>query len=496
MRKQKGKKVVLSALLIGCLLLIPSYGKRNTKPVIQVKTDPRIELMSLIFHLAGNPEYRQGRIKSYNQDVHKYFAAVRNHDVVKLAAELRETRGISFDAVMGMAVHLEDAFSLEERIPFLPQPDTLDRRWTPESARKFLQAARRFVKDSKFKAFIEAHAAFYDLATTRMQAVMEKHSVVDWLDEFFGARPGAKFEIILGMLNGPASYGPRIKLSENDEILCCVLGVWETDKQGSPKFSQQVLPTVVHEFCHSYCNPLVDKHEAELKDSAEEIYQRVGKAMSQMAYGNWQTMMRESLVRASVIRYLLDAFGKEEAQKEIESEKSRQFFWIGELSELLGEYEQSRTVYASLDDFFPKISEFFNTYVDRMDEGREAFAKGRQERLEKLKASSPKIVSMVPPNGALDVDPNLKSIIVTFDRPMKDKHWAVMQLSDKFPDMNGEVFYDETRTIFTIPVKLKSDTEYEFGLNADGYYAFASEKGDILYPVMIRFKTRKKELNS
>lgn len=131
-----------------------------------------------------------------------------------------------------------------------------------------------------------------------MQAVMEEHGVVDWFDEFFGARPSTNFKVILGMLNGPASYGPRIKLSEKDEILYFVLGVWETDKQGDPQFSQRVLPTVVHEFCHSYCNPLVDKHTAELRDSAIKIFKRVRKAMSQMAYGNWQIMMRESLVRA------------------------------------------------------------------------------------------------------------------------------------------------------------------------------------------------------
>ena len=79
---------------------------------------------------------------------------------------------------------------------------------------------------------------------------------------------------------------------------------------------------MVHEFCHSYCNPLVDKHTAELQDSAIKIYKRVRKAMSQMAYGNWQTMMRESLVRACVIRYLLAKFGEDEAQKGIQSEET------------------------------------------------------------------------------------------------------------------------------------------------------------------------------
>ena len=59
---------------------------------------------------------------------------------------------------------------------------------------------------------------------------------------------------------------------------------------------------------------------------------------------------------------------------------------------------------------------------------------------------------------------------------MKDGQWAVMRLSDK------------TRTVLTIPVELKPDTDYELGLNADGYLAFASEDGDPLYPELIRFK--------
>jgi hypothetical protein len=39
--------------------------------------------------------------------------------------------------------------------------------------------------------------------------------------------------------------------------------------------------------------------------------------------------------------------------------------------------------------------------------------------------------------------------------------------------------------------KLKPNTEYAFGLNADGYDPFVSDKADILYPVAIRFKTGK-----
>jgi hypothetical protein len=169
----------------------------------------------------------------------------------------------------------------------------------------------------------------------------------------------------------------------------------------------------------------------------------------------------------------------------------RQFFWMEGLSALLGEYEENREKYASLDDFFPEIATFFKSYASKVDQDVKSFVQDRQEQLEKLKANSPLIVSMVPLNGAQDVDPNLPAVVVTFDRPMKNDQWAVIRLSDKFPEKGGEVFYDETKKVFTIPVKLKPDTEYELGLNAEGFYGFASEAGDPLYPVVIRFKTRK-----
>jgi predicted Zn-dependent peptidase len=122
----------------------------------------------------------------------------------------------------------------------------------------------------------------------------------------------------------------------------------------------------------------VDRHAPELQTSGIEIFKRVKAAMSRMAYGNWLIMIRESLVRASVIRFLHAKFGEEAAEKGIQSENKRQFFWIGGLSNLLGDYDQTRTAYPTLDDFFPKIIEFFDTYADRIDQDVETMEKERQ----------------------------------------------------------------------------------------------------------------------
>jgi hypothetical protein len=357
---------LVSVLLCGGILLTCSkqaLGSAEKEIPVTVSVDPRVELMSIIFRLAGNPEYAQGRVESYTRDVEEHFGPYKNHPVVKLAAQLRETRGVSFDAPMSMAVHLSDGFELKERIPFDPQPENLDGRWRLEEAREFLEKARQFVKETKFEEFFTAHQPLYDQATGRMEEMLRQEAQLGWFEEFFGARPGATFNVVLGMLNGGSCYGPRIKVG-NMEELYCMLGVWKCDSAGTPSFDASMLSTIVHEFCHSYANPVVDAHLDDLEAVGQKLYAAVSGAMRRQAYGSWETMMRESLVRACVVRYLAAVEGKGAAKRQINQEVGRQFLWMEGLSDTLAEYEAKRGEFPTLAVFFPRIAEFFERYME------------------------------------------------------------------------------------------------------------------------------------
>ena len=143
--------------------------------------------------------------------VEKQFGPFRGHPVVTLARKLRETHGISYDACMSMAVHLKDVNTLEERIPFDPRPPSLDLRWTPEDAREFLRELRKFAAESRFPEFLAAHRGLYQLAENRMKRLLDKEGHLEWFAEFFGDRPGSRFTVALGLLNGPNNYGPHFR---------------------------------------------------------------------------------------------------------------------------------------------------------------------------------------------------------------------------------------------------------------------------------------------
>jgi hypothetical protein len=308
---------------------------------------------------------------------------------------------------------------------------------------------------------------------------MEKDAHLEWFDAFFGRRPQAGFTVVLRLLSGGGgSYGARFRAPDGSEELYCILGVRQTDEQGLPEFTREVLPTVVHEFCHSYANPIIERHQAELRASGDALFEHVAGRMRSQAYSSAHEMLKESLVRACVIRYLRQYEGEEAVRRRIQVEKQNGFLWMQEMSDLLGDYESHREMYPTLEDFSPRLAAFFT-------ETAKNFSKMQAE----LAGKRPKVVSMIPANGAQDVDPGLTAIQVVFDRPMADKSWSLVGRGPHFPEIGKGCHYDAQRKIWTVLVKLKTDWSYEFMLNSETYQGFRSEEGAPLEPVSVTFKT-------
>lgn len=464
-------------LLVGAstvLLLAPLAAAEPQR--LEARVDPRVELMSLIFRLAGNPEYNQPLAKSpYSDEVDAHFGKYRDHAVVVLARELRGKTGVSYDAVMSLAIHLDDTQSLKTRLPLEPWPARLDKRWPPDETGAFLEKARGFVQETGFNEFCEQHRKLYAASAERLTQKLNERNYVGWFDKYFGARPSAKFYVVVSLLNGPCNYGSGIQFPDGREEIVPVIGAEKFDSDGIPVFGDGNVSTIAHEFCHTYTNPFVDKYAKELQPAGERIFNGCAQKMRNMAYGSWQTMLRESLVRACVVRYLRTTDGEKAAQADAQDNHRRGFRWIGKLAETLGEYESQRERYATFDAFMPRVVEFFNEYA---------------KEYEDVLARAPKVLRMIPPNGATDVDPNLTEIKVFFDRPMRDGSWSVVGGGPNYPETAGKCHYDEERKVFTLPVQLKPGWKYRFWLNRGEYSSFQSEDGVELQSVEVKFQTR------
>lgn len=348
-------------LVLGCTP--PSAG---SAPAVTVQVDPRVELFSILFRLAGNPEYSQGKIASYDKDIEAHFGPFREHPAVVMARRLREEKGIGYDAVMRLAIHVTDASSLRESIPFDAPMVPLETRWALADARALLEETRKFVQDTRFEEFFRAHRPLYELTETRLRRLLDQEVDLAWLDGFFGSRPKGGLFVVPGLVNGGANYGPKRWSADGSEELYAVMGVWLTDDAGQPRFDSSVASFVVHEFAHSYVNHLVEKHRQAFGESGEQIYQTVAERMRRQAYPNGKIMIDESLVRVSVVRYLLAHGGPEAAAREVEEQKKLSFLWMGELSDLLAKYEADRDRYPTLDSFLPEVASYFRSLAPRV----------------------------------------------------------------------------------------------------------------------------------
>ena len=61
--------------------------ERASTPELRIEVDPSVELVSLLFRLAGNPEYSHCRVPSYATDVDKRFKSSGS-----IAASIRASR--------------------------------------------------------------------------------------------------------------------------------------------------------------------------------------------------------------------------------------------------------------------------------------------------------------------------------------------------------------------------------------------------------------------
>jgi len=363
--KKMQKSITIIFILLLCLLVIEAGCQaepQEEKPPssLKVTVDPRVELVSIIFYLAGNPEYNKCRIPGYLKDVDQHFGSFRDHEVVSYASSLRSNNGVSYNAPMDVAVRVSDTGEFKEKISFEPLPENMDRRWTPECARTFSNAAKSFAADTDFEKFFAEHSSLYDEVTGRMEDLLAGENIESWLKGFYGKKSTANFTVIIGMLTGGHCYGAQLEKNDSGEAeFYCIMGVWKKDLKGIPRFDKSFIPFIVHEFCHSYVNPLVVKHSSELQAPGEKIYGSVEEQMRSMAYTDWKIMMFEYMVRASVIRFIRAHDGEKAAQSKIKEEKNNGFKHIEGLTGLLGEYEAQRDTYPDLDSFFPKIVEFF-----------------------------------------------------------------------------------------------------------------------------------------
>ena len=103
-------------------------------------------------------------------------------------------------------------------------------------------------------------------------------------------------------------------------------------------------------------------------------------------------------------------------------------------------------------------------------------------------AAPPRVISMQPDHGDINVDPAITHIRVTFDQDMSPNGRSICGGGSTFPELSGQPVWESPRVI-AIPVKLKPGAVYSMSMNCPAGQNFRSASGEPAESSPLSFRT-------
>ena len=345
--------------------------RQTTENQIKVRASETVELMAILSRTAGFREYCMDMGAQYTRDTEGWFSSFKSHPVIPYYQHLRAKHGVSYDAVMNMAINLE---ADGRKVSMIGDKNSLEKRWQDVDIDTFLVRLNQFYSDTRFHDFYTQHQSFYESVLHTYEQNVMQYFHQEWYPRFYGTEPTEKFGVIIGFTNGGGNYGPSRQLPGHPKEVFAICGYYVVDKTGKAfENGLDYAATLIHEFNHSFVNPLYDAYAAQLGPIGEKLLKRYYRGMSNQAYKNAATVINESVVRAAVIIYMQEnGFTADQVKAEMDDQIARDFLWMPELVTALQYYTNHRNRFKTLGDYYPEITKCLGKYL-----------KGETERIER-----------------------------------------------------------------------------------------------------------------
>ncbi|MEG2803573.1 DUF4932 domain-containing protein [Stenotrophomonas sp.] len=461
----------LAALLVVLGLFGSQRLDASPRPVV---VDTRVELAAVANRLAGFEEFSAPGIADYDAAVETHFQRYQDHPVVQLLRALRQQHGIGYSDTVALALAATPHRWQSQQPLALWLRDTSS-NWTLDTAQAYLEAMAAFERDTDAAAFFHAQQRFYRRVEAELGPGLQGWPDVAWFEQTLGPQPGLRLQIIAGLLHGRGNYGPRLRGSDGSVQMYAVLGVPEVppgEANAWPFAAMQRL--LVHEFAHSWVNPWVDGQAATLQPAATTLLGATAERMAIQAYGSWQALAYETLVRAVTRGYFQDNGDSASVALLSQEDAARGFGWVpAATDQLRGGARGGRWLNAGTAGAMAALLE---AQVAQL-QARAAAG-----------VTSVSVARQVPAAGDTQVDSALAQLELYFDRPMGS---GVGIFGDRHPTFTGAPRWDADRRVLRLPVALQPSREYVIELNSPSMPGgFAGKDGTVLPAQVWRFRTR------
>jgi hypothetical protein len=290
--------------------------------IVKNLVDERYELVSLVFRLAERAAYSNASSK-YEKEINKRFSGYKQHPVVTFALANPD---IDYDAVFNMAVHLKkiDAqFILVDDIKMLFWDKEILPRWTKENVNEFVPLLNNFYLESGFGDFFNEQRGFHIKQSEGFERDFLKQFNYKWF-EAHGINP-TNLRVVLSPASGGNCYGATVcGASPHANIVYAALPYFRSFPKSVA--IRMGIRAMVHEYCHSFANPIATSWYAENDQFRKWCNDSVNTELMP-SYATGIAMAYEYVTRSYEVLYMTEN-AKINVKKELARHKTQGFLFI------------------------------------------------------------------------------------------------------------------------------------------------------------------------
>ncbi len=238
--------------------------------------------------------------EAYVKEVKAYFQNADHEKVTRALSLFSDEYHFNYDAPVQLMLWLSNGLPIDKKTLFKDRKEIPD-----ELFDAFLTDFKEFERASDFKSFYEAHIPTYRTVAEHFMTDYERYNSHEYLYNFFAIAPEHELYInfMFGITN--ANYG----VTAGKRLYANLRPYDETRYGDLPDYSYNPIyfsTLILHEFAHSFVNPLTSRHSDLIAAIDPTKY---AAALDEFCYGDSiETLINETVIRAMECLYVKELF--------------------------------------------------------------------------------------------------------------------------------------------------------------------------------------------
>jgi len=323
----------------------------NSESRFTIAVDPRMELLAVVQHFSSWAP--GGHIKSkttYKDDIDHYFEGLQDHPAVAMVERLVDA-DFTHDAPVAFMLYHDQPPALDQKYPYSDY--LIGRAKGEDNLIAFADALRDFARQTDFMEFYQAHQPLYHTQVTEVKSLLQGKDYVQALEDFYGESRTNCGVILPPLFAG--GYGITIETQKGYDIYGVIGPCSLKDDRVTFACLSYLESIILHEWSHSFVNPLVDLNIDHFEQSTH-LFEPIEEMMRNQAYPNWRICLYEHIVRACEIHLRANLYEDFRKEKSLAYQEGKGFWYISYIDSLLDAYQSRREEYPTFSRFIPAIA--------------------------------------------------------------------------------------------------------------------------------------------